>query len=172
MQNTKVLNKKMIRKPGRTLVVKSDQPVSTERFSGLENSAQTNNGSQFFVFDTVDNSKEAFKLLKDANLKVRFAHYRLFFTMTGLDDNVNYNDLKTQHINWIVANSGADVLYYKQYRKGGKFLGCGDFTIDTKESLDKLLDKDGLKNYTFDKYSGTFYRYNKKNDQEEQQDVV
>jgi hypothetical protein len=172
MQNTKVLNKKMIRKPGRTLVIKSDQSVSTEGFTGLVNSAQTTNGSQFFIFDTVDNSKAAFTLLKDANLKVRFAHYRLFFTMTGLDDNVNYNDLKTQHINWIVSNSGADVLYYKQYRKVGKFLGCGDFTIDTKESMDKLLDKEGLKNYTFDKYSGTFYRYNKKNDQEEQQDVV
>jgi len=171
MQNTKVLNK-IIRKPGKTLVVKSDQPISTEGFTGLKNSAQTNNGSQFFVFDTIENSKASFKFLKDANLKVRFAHYRLFFTMTGLDDNVNYNDLKTQHINWIVANSGADVLYYKQYRKGGKFLGCGDFTIDTKESMDKLLDKEGLKNYTCDKYSGTFYKYNKKNDQEEQQDVV
>jgi hypothetical protein len=169
MQNTKVLNKKMIRKPGRTLVVKSDQPISTEGFTGLENSAQTNNGSQFFVFDTIDNSKAAFKLLKDSNFKVRFAHYRLFFTMTGLDDSVNYNDLKTQHVNWIVSNSGADVLYYKQYRKGGKFLGCGDFTIDTKLSMDKLLDKDGLKNYTCEKYSGTFYRYNKKNDQDQEQ---
>jgi len=172
MQNTKVLDKKMIRKPGRTLVIKSDQSVSTEGFTGLESSAQTTNGSQFFIFDTVDNSKAAFKLLKDANLKVRFAHYRLFFTMTGLDDNVNYNDLKTQHINWIVSNSGADVLYYKQYRKVGKFLGCGDFTIDTKESMDKLLDKEGLKNYTCDKYSGTFYRYNKKNEQEQEHEVA
>jgi hypothetical protein len=169
MQNTKVLNKKMIRKPGRTLVVKSDQPISTQGFTGLQNSAQTNNGSQFFIFDTVDNSKAAFKLLKDNNLKIRFAHYRLFFTMTGLDDSVNYNDLKTDHINWITSNSDADVLYYKQYRKGGKFLGCGDFTIDTKSSMDKLLDKEGLKNYTFDKYTGTFYRYNKKTDQDNEQ---
>jgi hypothetical protein len=170
MQNNKVLNKKMIRKPGRTLVVKSEQPISTEGFTGLLNNVQTNNGSQFFVFDTVDNSKSAFKMLRDANHKVRFAHYRLFFTMTGLDDNVNYNDLKDQHIKWIVDNSAADVLYYKQYRKGGKYLGCGDFTIDTKASMDKLLDKEGLKNYTCDKYTGTYYRYNKKTDQQQVQD--
>lgn len=171
MQNNKVLNKKMIRKPGRTLVVKSEQPISTEGFTGLLNTVQTTNGSQFFVFDTVDNSKEAFKLLRDDNNKVRFAHYRLFFTMTGLDDNVNYNDLKDQHIKWIVDNSAADVLYYKQYRKGGKYIGCGDFTIDTKESMDKLLDKEGLKNYTCDKYTGTYYRYNKKTEQQPQDAV-
>ena len=172
MQNTKILNKEMVRKPGRTLVVKSDQHISTDGFTGLESTVQTTNGSQFFVFDTIDNSTASFKLLKDANFKVRFAHYRLFFTMTGLDDSVNYNDLKTQHVNWIVSNSDAGVLYYKQYRKSGKFLGCGDFTIDTKLSMDKLLDKEGLKNYVCDKYTGTFYRYNKRNDQEQEQEIV
>lgn len=172
MQNNKVLNKKMIRKPGRTLVVKSEQQISTEGFTGLVNTVQINNDSQFFVFDTVDNSKTAFKFLKDANYKVRFAHYRLFFTMTGLEDSVDYNELKTQHIKWIIDNSEADVLYYKQYRKGGKYLGCGDFTIDTKESMDKLLDKEGLKNYTCDKYTGTYYRYNKKTDQQQVQESI
>jgi hypothetical protein len=169
--NNSEQTKKMIRKPGRTLVVKSSDPVSTTSFTGLQNSVQTSNGSQFFVFDTVDNASSAFKSLKELNHKVKFAHYRLFFTMNGLDDNVSYNDLKTQHINWIVANSDADVLFYKQYRKGGKFLGCGDLTIDTKESMDKLLDKDGLKNYTFDKYSGTFYRFNKKSEEQEHNDA-
>jgi len=172
MENNKVRANKMIRKPGRTLVVKTDQPISCEGFTGLINSVQTNKGSQFFIFDTIDNSKIAFKLLKDVNARVRFAHYRLFFTMSGVDDNESYNDIKTQHINWIVSNSGADVLYYKQYRKGGKFLGCGDFTIDTKESMDKLLDKEGLKNYTIDKYTGVFYRYNKKTEQQDDDQQV
>jgi hypothetical protein len=32
--------------------------------------------------------------------------------------------------------------------------------------MDKLLDKDGeLKKYTMDKYSGSYYRYNKKQEQ-------
>ena len=58
-----------------------------------------------------------------------------------------------------------EVLYYKQYMKDNKFIGCGDFTIDTKESMDKLLNKDEFKNYTIDTLSGTYYRYNKKTDQ-------
>jgi len=152
--------KKMVRKPGRTLVVKTNQTLSTDGLTGLVNSSYTSNGSAFFVFDTIENSKNAFKVLKDNNEKVKFAHYRLFFTLSGVNDSVTYNDLKTAHINWITANSNADVLYYKQYRKENKFLGCGDFTIDTKESMDKLLDKEGLKNFTFDSYTGVNYRYN------------
>jgi hypothetical protein len=33
--------------------------------------------------------------------------------------------------------------------------------------MDKLLDKDTLKNYTLEKYTGTYYRYNKKSDNEQ-----
>lgn len=150
-------------KAGRTLIVKSDTDVSTDGFSGLVSSAKSTNNSQFFVFDTVEHSKEAFKTLKSANYNVRFAYYRLFFNMNGLDETTNYNDLKEQHTQWITTNSDAQVLYYKQYKNTGKFLGCGDFTVDTKESMDKLLDKETLKNYSFDKYSGVNYRYNKKN---------
>ena len=171
MQDNKA-QKKVIRKPSRTLVVKSDKDVSTEGFTGLLSSAKSNNNSYFFVFDNVNNSKDAFKLLKEAGEVVRFAYYRVFFTMTGVDDNASYNDLKEQHIQWITANSDASVLYYKQYRNGGKYLGCGDFTIDTKESMDKLLDKETLKNFSFDKYSGVNYRYNKKTDKGQETDTA
>jgi hypothetical protein len=160
---------KLVRKSGRTLVIKSDNENLLNSYSleGLKTTTQTNNGSYFLVFDTVENSNNAFNKLKNDNVKVRFAYYRLFFKMSGVEDNSNYNDIKKLHINWIIKNSDANVLYYKQYRKAGKFLGCGDFTIDTKESMDKLLDKEGLKNYIIDQYSGTFYRYNKKNDQDQ-----
>jgi hypothetical protein len=69
---------------------------------------------------------------------------------SGVFKNNSYNDLKEMHTNWIISNSGAQVLYYKQYRNGGKFLGCGDFTVDTKDAMDKLLDKETLKNFSFD----------------------
>jgi len=157
-------NNKMIRKASRTLVVKSDTDVSTEGFTGLLETAKSPNNSHFLVFDTIENSKNAFKILKTTNHMVRFAYYRIFFTMNGIDENASYNDLKEHHVKWLTDNSDAQVLYYKQYRNGGKFLGCGDFTIDTKASMDKLLDKETLKNYSFDKYSGVNYRYNKKND--------
>jgi hypothetical protein len=158
---------KTVRKSGRTLVIKSENEKLFDNYTllGLKNKIHTSNGSYFLVFDTIENANNAFNKLKNDNIKARFAYYRLFFKINGVEDTTNYNDIKNLHINWIVSNSGANVLYYKQYRKAGKFLGCGDFTIDTKESMDKLLDKEGLKNYTIEQYSGTFYRYNKKNDQ-------
>jgi hypothetical protein len=171
MQDNKTQTKKVIRKASRTLVVNSENNVSTEGLTGLVSSVKSNNNSYFFVFDTVENSKASFKTLKTNNYKVRYAYYRIFFTMNGLDENASYNDLKEQHTQWITANSNAQVLYYKQYRNGGKFLGCGDFTVDTKESMDKLIDKDNLKNYSFDKYTGVNYRYNKK-DPKTQETVV
>jgi len=162
-------SQKIIRKSGRTLVIKSDNDKLMDGYTltGLKNKTFTNNGSYFLVFDTVDYANNAFNLLKNDNVKVRFAYYRLFFKISGVEDSANYNDIKNTHVNWIVKNSDANVLYYKQYRKAGKFLGCGDLTIDKKKSMDKLIDKDGLKNYVIGQYSGTFYRYNKKNENDQ-----
>lgn len=156
-------NKKIIHKASRTLIIKSENDISIEGLVGLQNSVKTNNNSNFFVFDTLENSKNAFKFFKSINEKVRFAYYRIFFTMVGLDEKSNYNDIKLEHVKWIIDNSDGDVLYYKQYRNTGKFLGCGDFTIDTKESMDKILNNDNLKNYSFGIYSGINYKYKKNN---------
>jgi hypothetical protein len=157
------INKPVIRKPGRTILIKTHNEI-TDKFTGLTNSIyQNTNGTQFLIFDTVENATSAFDALKqNTNIKVKYAHYRIFFTITGLDNTIDYTTLKNEHIQWLKSNSDADVLYYKQYRKGDNFIGCGDFTIDTKESMDKLLNKDELKQYSFNKYSGTYYRYNKK----------
>ena len=35
--------------------------------------------------------------------------------------------------------------------------------------MDKLLNKDEMKTYEFDKYAGTYYRYNKRTEQSERQ---
>jgi len=165
-------NNKIVRKPGRTILVKSTDPVPTENLKGLLSSVKTNNDNNFLVFDTVENSKEAFKTLRQNNdIKIKYAHYRIFFTMSGLDDTTDYTTLKKSHIDWIKEKSNADVLYYKQYKKENKYLGCGDFTIDTKESLDKLLSKTDLKTYSFEKFSGIFYRYNNKKHETKPEDT-
>lgn len=159
-------NKKVIRKSGRTLIIRTSDILSIEGLDGLLQNNDLQNGKYFLVFDTIDNAVSAFKILKNNNnFNVRFAYYRVFFTMSGIDANSDYSQLKKLHSDWITQNTGAEVLYYKQYMKDNKFIGCGDFTIDTKESMDKLLNKDEFKNYTIDTLSGTYYRYNKKTDQ-------
>ena len=162
--------KKTIRKAGRTLIVRTDNTFTTEGLTGILQNNNVQDGKYFLVFDTINNAKSAFKTLKaDINLSVRFAYYRIFFTMEGINQSTDYSTLKKSHMKWINDNSGGQVLYYKQYMKDNKYLGCGDFTVDTKESMDKLLSKDEFKTYSFDGLSGTYYRYNKKSNDTNQE---
>ena len=160
------------RRAGRTIIIRKKEAdeLPIKELSGIVNSTSVDNGKHFLTFDTIENSKKAFRILKNnASFNVRFAYYKIFFTMTGITDNQDYSELKKLHSTWITQNSDAEVLYYKQYMKNTKYLGCGDFTVDTKESMDKLISKDGLKNYTIDTLSGTFYRYNRKQDKQDKQ---
>lgn len=162
--------KKVTKKASRTIVLRASEDFTPSDLTGLLQHNDLQNGKHFLVFDTIENSKNAFKSLKsNAKLNVRFAYYRVFFTMTGIHDNADYSQLKQQHREWLTNNSGANILYYKQYMKDGKYIGCGDFTIDTKESMDKLLDKDLLKNYSFNGLSGVYYRYNKKSENKQEE---
>ena len=100
MNNKNINNKNIVHKAGRTILIKTHDPILTESLEGLVNSIQTNNGNVFLVFDTIENSKSAFKILKQ-NYKVKFAYYRVFFTITGLEDSTDYNELKKNHIEWL-----------------------------------------------------------------------
>ena len=63
---------------------------------------------------------------------LKYSHYRVFFTISGLSEEVEYNDIKNAHIKHIESNTDGSVLYYKLYRKDDAYLGCGDLTVDTK----------------------------------------
>ena len=44
------------------------------------------------------------------------------------------------------------------------YLGCGDLTVDTLETMLELISKSSvLKNFTFNKYTGSFFKFNNKN---------
>ena len=168
--------KKNIRKAGKTLLVKPNEGTDIEEswFSdlvGLVSTSKTEKtGSYFLTFDNVGNSLESLKLLKkthEGNLLVKFAHYKVFFTMSNLEESSDYNSIKTKHTKFIEDNTDSKVLYYKLYRNKS-YLGCGDVTIDTKSGLDTLLDKDKFKDYDIEGNTGVFYRYNsKKNNPDE-----
>jgi hypothetical protein len=152
-----------VRKAGRTLLVRGTQ--SFDNLVGLQNSTETKTTNSFFLtFDTVENALTAYNQLRsDSNVQVKFSYYRVFFTMEGLSDVSDYSQVKNGLVQWVESNASTQVLYCKLYRKDSKYIGCGDFTIDTLSGLNKLLSKDGgLKQFTFNNLSGTFYRYNNK----------
>ena len=165
------VKKRNVRKAGKTLLVKVNDDITVDEkwftelggFVDLTKTPKT--GSYFLTFKDVESSLEGLKTLRnehESDLKVKFAHYRVFFTLTNLDDSSDYNKIKQKHIDFIENNTDSQVLYYKLYRNKG-FLGCGDLTIDTKLALDKLLDKEQFKEFDLqESHTGVFYRFNRK----------
>lgn len=169
--------KKNVRKAGKTLLIKPSDGVDIVEswfndLSGVVSVIKTaKTGSYFLTFDNIGNSLEALKSLRkdhEGEILVKFAHYKVFFTMTGLSDDSDYNSIKTKHIQFIEENTDSKVLYYKLYRNKS-YLGCGDVTIDTKAGLDILLDKDKFKEFDLsDNNTGVFYRFNRSKSKEEE----
>ena len=166
-------NKKQLIKPGRTILIKILDDISvftddlTENLVGLTNKTViTNNKTIFLTFDTVDNSYNAYNFLRFKSNKkylVSFSYYKLFFIIKGLKDDANYNESKNKLIEFITKNTDINVLYFKFYCKDNKYLGCGDLTVDTLESLVNILSKElKIKEFSFKSYSGTFYKFTDK----------
>ena len=81
--------------------------------------------------------------------------------MEGLTDSTDYNKVKKELMEYVGKQTASSVLYCKFYRKENKFIGCGDFTLDTLAGMNTLLIKDdGNKEYSFGSFKGSFYRYN------------
>lgn len=173
LNNTNTERSKTVRKSGRTLLVKTADNTFNEKllsnFTGLVNKSESKASSSYFLtFDTVANAESAYtKLRTTTDYRVKYSYYRVFFTMTGLTDTTDYNTTKKEMMDYVSNQSNTNVLYCKFYRKDNKYLGCGDLTVDTLESLNALLSKDnGNNEYTFSNFSGNFYRFNSKKDKD------
>jgi len=173
--------KKSVRKAGRTILVKtiSGNSIDSSVFdslTGLVSQSETKSSSSYFLtFDNVTNSVNAFRKLRtdSTDYKVKFSYYRVFFTVNGLTDSSDYNQVKQDIVTWVGDKTKSSVLYCKLYRKDNKYLGCGDFTIDTIDGMNTLLAKEGgLKEFTVGQLSGTFYRYNGKKDKSDQAETA
>ena len=169
--------KKSVHKPGRTLLVKSvsGNTINTSVFDsleGLKNKSETKSSSSYFLtFNTVPDAVNAYQKLRSesSDYRIKYSYYRIFFTMNGLSELSDYNQVKKDLVDLVSKNASISVLYCKLYRQETKYLGCGDFTIDTLDGMNTLLSKDGgLKDYTMGGLTGTFYRYNSKKDKSEE----
>ena len=155
-------------KSGRTLLVKSNGTIDKKVFDGLEGLQNTfytmKSNSYFLTFETSDKSYQSLQKLKlqlGSSVQLKFAHYRVYFTINGMTNDTDYNTIKSLHTGVISQTTGCNVLYYRLYRKNDTYLGCGDMTLDTKEAFDQLMNGELLKNFTLGDITGTHYRYNK-----------
>lgn len=166
-QEPKSLLKQSVTKTGRTLLVSSDDNSFNENnfksLTGLTTYHANKNNSFFLVFNTVDNSVFSYEKLRldYPNLRVKFARYKVFFTLTGLTENSDYNTVKQNFTTFVESNTNSSLLFFKLYRKNDKYIGCGDMTVDSKEAMDLLLNKnDKFNSFTFGDVSGNFFRFN------------
>jgi hypothetical protein len=171
------IKQKSSTKIGKTLLVKALSEsfdldtLDFDKFQGMvsQNVSQSSN-TIFLVFESTSYALAANTQLKSKmNYKndffVKFPRYSIFFTLEGLNEDYSYDDVRKEHIKFIQDNTNAKVFNYKLYRKSNAFIGCGEVSIDLKDGMDKLIDKNGeLKNYSLDsgKLTGIFYRFNKR----------
>jgi hypothetical protein len=162
-------SKKFIRKAGRTLLVKPKNTNVNNVFDnlvGLTNKVETKNTNSYFLtFDNTQNALKTFHKFRaeSENYYVKFSYYKVFFTIDGLNDSTDYNQVKKELIDFVNQQSDTSILYCKFYRKDNKYLGYGDLTVDTVDGMNNLISKtNGLKEFTFGSYKGTFYRFNAK----------
>jgi len=161
--------KSTIRRPGRTLLIKPTSNIDLSVLDTLEGCITKHltekSNSYFLTFTTADQSLSALKQLKKqfgTSVRVKFAHYRVYFTLTGLVDTSDYGDVKKTHTLLITQGNKCNVLYYRLYRKDNHYLGCGDLTVDTKEGFDQLMSSDSLKDFVLgENLTGIHYRFNK-----------
>lgn len=145
------------RKAGKTILIKSDNEYSLN-YQGILNVSESRSGAKFVVFDNVENASSALNDLTERNIRSKYSYYKLFFKLRDLKDDSTYDSIKNETIKKISEFDGdSNVLYYKLYRRNDVLSGCGDLVVDSKDTLDKLLQNKSLK--INDKTEVTFYRF-------------
>jgi hypothetical protein len=162
-------NEQAFSRAGRTLLLDASNPnfdsKGLKKMKGIKKSFYSERSSSWFLeFDTRVNSVSAFEnLSSNDRCRVKYCNYDIFVKYKNIDNNdVDFEALGNKHKKWVEEQTGATVLRYKPYKKGEKYLGCGQITIDLKDAFDTLLASDGLRDFTFEGISGTHYRYNNK----------
>ena len=131
-------------KSGRTLLISNQHHDYELVHSGIKNIHTTDNGSRFVVFDTVENASKAYEFLVSDNITTKYSYYKSFFRLRDIDLDQDYNTLKNSILN-VLSSHNLNVIYFKFYTKNKKLIGSGDLTIDTKESIDSLINDKNIK---------------------------
>lgn len=158
---------------GKTLLVKSlDEGydlsgLGLDKRDGLVSNTSSKSGTSFLVFSDVKYSEAAAAILKTSpdfrsKFSIKYPKYNIFFSISGLEKEDDYSAVKQEHIKQIQEVTGCSIFSYKLYKKSDEFIGCGEVSVDLKEGMDKLLEKEGEhKTFKFGKYEGVYHKYNK-----------
>lgn len=150
-----VIDKVKFEKSGRTLIV--GKSLDDLNYNGLVNSFKTNSGFTFLTFKDVVTSKEAFNILLENNEKVKYSYYKLFIRFNASNFKDNLLEAKETLKKKILEKINTDYLFIKIYTKNKSLIGSGEIILDTKQSLDDLINLKSIK--LDDNNSINFYKF-------------
>ena len=88
---------------------------------GLTNHHFTEKSNSYFLtFDNVPIVLNAMRLIRnsyDSSVRVKVAHYRVFFTLENLEESMDYNTVKTQHRDMVQSKGNCSVLFINYTEK-------------------------------------------------------
>ena len=163
-------NKPRKKKSGRTLLI--DANYKTElSYDTIESIHQTSNGSRFVVFNTSEDGEKAYNELTENGIRVKYSYYKIFFRLRDIDLNtVSYDILKAEIMAKLLSfGEKINVIYFKFYTKNNQLIGSGDLTLDSKDSLDAVVEQQEIE---LSNGKVSVYRYRLKNRNNFQQSSV
>jgi len=153
------------RRPSRTLLVNdSTKSIDISTFTGLISNEKTNSNSIFLEFSTIEEAVQAFEQLKNDDIRVKYAYYKLFIKFTSPVKEISYDVLKEKAKEVLQSDiSDINVVYFKLYKRNNELIGCGEVTVDRLGDVEKLIKRsfegqNDNSNLTFDIYR---FRLNK-----------
>lgn len=133
-------------RPGKTLIINTKKDYDVSSYKGIKNIGISKKGAKFVTFESTTEAEAALHDLRERDILSRYSYYYVFFKIKNYSDTSNYDEIKQQSIEAIQNfDPESNVLYFKLYRRNETFTGSGDLTLDTMESLDKLLTQKQLK---------------------------
>ena len=139
-QTSQPMQRKRNTVPGKTILIKSDKKYEQDAFNGIKTVTVSKNGSQFVVFDTVENAESAMGDLLAEKVYSKYLQYHLFFKLINRQETSTYDDIKQNMIEKVNQfDPESNILYYKLKRRDNQLTGCGDFVVDSIETQNKLL---------------------------------
>lgn len=136
------MNKKRNTIPSRTLRLFDQINLDSVELKGVVSKTQSEKAS-FITFTSIDDAKEARRVLFDNKCRNKFYTYTAFYRMNG-----EVGDLTTEQVRRTLTEqisaklTGSNVVSVIPYKHEGKMMNIGLVVLDRQEDLKTLVSSD------------------------------
>lgn len=150
-------------KPSKTILIFKNQDYNLPDNIEINNKFTSNNGNVFIEANTISDSENIFKSLKEQNLNIKYSYYNIFFRLYK----ENLNDLTLDNLNELLSKNlllqfpNITIINTKFFTKGDNYMGSGYFIVDTFSDYNTIIQNRTIK-LDKDEELFNFYPYQRK----------